>query len=62
VPSNSWVSPALGFWHDTGIDKRVPALGNVEAARKLLKDAGFVVINGRLHYPPGVKETTPVFQ
>jgi peptide/nickel transport system substrate-binding protein len=62
VPANSWVSPALAFWHDTGIEKRVPALGNVEAARKILKDAGFVVVNGQLHYPAGVKETTPVFQ
>ncbi len=27
VPANSWVSPALAFWHDDGIEKRVPALG-----------------------------------
>jgi peptide/nickel transport system substrate-binding protein len=61
VPSNSWVSPALAFWHDTGIEKRVPG-GNVEAAKKILKDAGFVLVNGRLHYPAGVKETTAVSQ
>ena len=61
VPSNSWVSPALTFWHDQGIEKRVPG-GNVEAAKKILKDAGFVLVNGRLHYPAGVKETTAPFQ
>jgi peptide/nickel transport system substrate-binding protein len=62
VPSNSWVSPALAFWHDEGIEKRVPGLGNVEAARKILKDAGFVLVGGKLHYPAGVKETTVAFQ
>jgi peptide/nickel transport system substrate-binding protein len=61
VPSNSWVSPALTFWHDQGIEKRVPG-GTVEAAKKILKDAGFVLVNGRLHYPAGVKETTAPFQ
>ncbi len=62
VPANSWISPALAFWAEPGIDKKVPGLGNVEAARKMLKDAGYVVINGELHYPAGVKETTPVYQ
>lgn len=61
VPSNSWISPALAFWHDTGIEKRVPG-GNVAAAKQILKDAGYVLVNGRLHYPAGVKETTPAFQ
>ena len=61
VPANSWVSPALAFWHDKGIEKRVPG-GSVEAAKKILKDAGYVLVNGRLHYPVGVKETTPAFQ
>ena len=36
--------------------------GNVEGAKKILKDAGFVLVNGRLHYPAGVKETTPAYQ
>ena len=61
VPANSWISPALAFWHDTGIEKRVPG-GNVAAAKQILKDAGYVLVNGRLHYPAGVKETTPAFQ
>ncbi|HEY0419161.1 MAG TPA: ABC transporter substrate-binding protein, partial [Acetobacteraceae bacterium] len=61
VASNSWVSPALAFWHAEGIEKRVPG-GSVEAARAMLKEAGFVLVGGRLHYPAGVKETTPAFQ
>ena len=62
VPANSWISPALAFWAQPGIDKAVPALGNVEAARKILTDAGYTIINGELHDPPGVKETTAVYQ
>jgi peptide/nickel transport system substrate-binding protein len=61
VPANSWVSPALKFWAAPDIDKRMPGT-NLEGARKLLKDAGFVLVNGRLHYPAGVKETTTAFQ
>ena len=61
VPSNSWISPALAFWAAPGIDKRVPG-GTVAAAKQMLKDAGYVVVNGKLHYPAGVKETTGVFQ
>ena len=36
--------------------------GTIEAAKKMLHDAGYVVEGGKLHYPPGVKETTQVFQ
>ena len=61
VPSNSWISPALAFWADPGIDKRVPG-GNLAAAKKILKDAGYVLVNGKLHYPAGVKETTGAYQ
>jgi peptide/nickel transport system substrate-binding protein len=61
VPSNSWISPALAFWAAPGIDKRVPG-GTVEAAKKMLKDAGYVLVDGKLHYPAGVKETTAAFQ
>ena len=61
VPANSWISPALAFWAAPGIDKRVPG-GNLEAAKKMLKDAGYVLEGNELHYPAGVKETTPVYQ
>lgn len=61
VPSNSWVSPALAFWAAPGIAKRVPG-GNLAAAKQMLKDAGYVLVNGKLHYPAGVKETTAAYQ
>ena len=60
-PSNSWVSPALEAWASKDIVKRVPASLDLAAAQKLLKDAGFVLVGGKLHYPTGVKETTAPF-
>jgi peptide/nickel transport system substrate-binding protein len=62
VPANSWVSPALPFWHDKGIEDRIPGGGTVEGAQKVLKDAGYVLVDGKLHYPAGVKEATAPFQ
>jgi len=59
-PSNSWVSPALEAWAAKGIVGKVPG-GNLAAAQKFLKDAGFVLVGGKLHYPAGVKETTTPF-
>lgn len=54
VPSNSVVSPALAFWHneettamDVGIDQ----------AKAMLEEAGYRLVDGRLHYPEGVSET-----
>lgn len=61
VPSNSWISPALQVWAVPGIDKQVPG-GTLDAAQRMLKEAGYALVNGRLHYPAGVKETTPAFQ
>ena len=59
-PANSWISPALGVWHDKGIVDRVPG-GSLAAAQKILKDAGFVLVGNVLHYPQGQKETTEPF-
>jgi peptide/nickel transport system substrate-binding protein len=59
-PANSWISPALGVWHDKSIVDRVPG-GNPAAAQKILKDAGFVLVGDVLHYPKGQKETTEPF-
>jgi len=61
VPANSLVSPALRVWHDEGIESRVPG-GNLDGAKRLLQEAGYRVVNGRLHYPAGVRETTPAYQ
>jgi peptide/nickel transport system substrate-binding protein len=59
-PANSWISPALGVWHDKGIVDRVPG-GNLAMAQQILKDAGFVLVGNVLHYPKGEKETTEPF-
>jgi peptide/nickel transport system substrate-binding protein len=61
VPANSWISPALGAWHDKGIEDRVPG-GNLAAAQAILAKAGYVVVDGKLHYPSGVKETTALYK
>jgi len=54
VPANSIISPALKFWSKPGIDDLKV---DMFAAKKLLEDAGYVLVGGKLHYPGGVKET-----
>ena len=61
VPANSWISPALAFWAAPNIVGQLPG-GSIEASKKMLKDAGYVLVDGKLHYPAGVKETTAAFQ
>ena len=61
VPANSWVSPALKQWAVPDILEQLPGK-NLEGAKKLLKDAGYVLVDGKLHYPAGVKETIAVYQ
>ena len=58
-PSNSHVSPALPFWHREGIVGLLPT--GIEAAQRILQEAGYRVVNGRLHYPPGVREQLQAF-
>lgn len=55
VPSNSVVSPALGFWHNEATVEGMEA--GIELAQQMLADAGYEVVDGRLHYPEGVSET-----
>lgn len=55
APANSFVSSALPFWNKPGIDEVKP---DMTAAKKLLEEAGYVLVRGKLHYPEGVKETT----
>jgi peptide/nickel transport system substrate-binding protein len=63
VPANSHISPALVAWHDDGIEKKVPGGdGNIDGAKKILKDAGYVLVDGKLHYPAGVKESLKPYQ
>jgi peptide/nickel transport system substrate-binding protein len=54
VPANSFISPALKFWSKPGIDN---VKFDVAAAKKILSDAGYVLVGNTLHYPVGVKET-----
>lgn len=53
-PSNSVVSPALGFWYDAAVIQGM-ATGQ-EVAKKILEDAGYTVDGGKLHYPGDKKE------
>jgi peptide/nickel transport system substrate-binding protein len=54
VPANSIISPALKYWSKPGIDNLKV---DMEAAKAALKEAGYVLVDGKLHYPDGVKET-----
>ena len=56
-PANSWISPALGVWHDKGIVDRVPG-GNVAGGAEDPEGRRLRLVDGKLHYPTGVKETT----
>ncbi|MFC0407161.1 ABC transporter substrate-binding protein [Roseomonas elaeocarpi] len=55
APANSFVSPALQYWAKPGIDDLKP---NLAESKKLLEEAGYVLVGGKLHYPAGVKEST----
>jgi peptide/nickel transport system substrate-binding protein len=52
VPAGSVVAPSLTFWH-----KPEPMKASLDEAKKLLKDAGYELIGGKLCYPDGKKET-----
>jgi len=54
TPANSFVSPALPYWSKPGIND---LKADMAEAKKILEDAGYVVVRGKLHYPEGVKET-----
>lgn len=54
-PSNSVVSPALGFWHDAAVVQGLET--GQDVAKKILEDAGYKLDDGRLTYPGDTKET-----
>lgn len=54
VAANSQISSALKFWHDTSVD--APKAG-LAVAKEMLEKAGYKVVDGKLHYPAGVKES-----
>ena len=53
IPANSHVSPALAYWHDPQVDNLKTGLAE---ARKILADAGYRLVGGKLHYPKGKAE------
>ena len=55
VPSNSVVSPALGYWHASDVVDGFEA--GTDVATAILKEAGYGGIGDKLTYPDGVKET-----
>jgi peptide/nickel transport system substrate-binding protein len=54
VAANSPVSPALKLWHDGSVDELDTG---VPLAREILEKAGYRLVGGKLHYPPGKRET-----
>lgn len=54
VKANSHVSPALAFWHKDGIEEGLET--GMDRAKAILAEAGYEVVDGKLHYPEGGKE------
>jgi peptide/nickel transport system substrate-binding protein len=54
VAAGSCVSTALPFWH---ANDSLLSGGDLNAAKKILEDAGYTLDNGALRYPAGKKET-----
>jgi peptide/nickel transport system substrate-binding protein len=54
VPANSVISPVIAFWHNPAVDKFDTGL---DKAKTILKDAGYTIVGGKLHYPDGKTET-----
>lgn len=53
-PSNSVVSPALGFWHDASVVENFES--GLDRAKQILAEAGYTLEGDRLHYPGDQKE------
>jgi peptide/nickel transport system substrate-binding protein len=54
APANSFISPALKYWSKPGIDS---TKFDIAGAKQALAEAGYVLVDGKLHYPAGEKET-----
>ena len=54
VKTNSIVSTVLDYWHNSKVDENSDDLAQ---AKKILADAGYVLVDGKLHYPDGVKDS-----
>ena len=49
----NFVSPVLTFWHDPAVDNLKTG---VAEAKKILQEAGYRVVGGKLYYPAGKQE------
>ena len=54
VPANSVIAPVMTFWHNPAVNDFPTGLDKAQA---ILKDAGYTIEGGRLHYPDGKTET-----
>ena len=54
VPANSVIAPVMTFWHNPAVNEFPTGLDKAQA---ILKDAGYTIEGGRLHYPDGKTET-----
>ncbi len=54
VPTNSIVSTVLDYWHNAEVDEDSYDL---DKAKQILADAGYVLVDGKLHYPDGVTDS-----
>jgi peptide/nickel transport system substrate-binding protein len=57
VPANSHVSAALTAWHLPEAHR-----ASLQEARRMLEEAGYRLVNGRLHYPAGRQEALQPLQ
>ncbi|MBB94815.1 MAG: twin-arginine translocation pathway signal protein [Rhodobacteraceae bacterium] len=51
--ANSHVSIALPYWHAEGTDNMETGM---DLAKEILTEAGYSIVDGKLHYPDGVTE------
>jgi peptide/nickel transport system substrate-binding protein len=54
IPANSHVSPVLNYWHDPAVDDLKTGIA---LSKKILQDAGYRLVGGKLYYPAGKHET-----
>lgn len=54
TPANSVIAPVLTFWHDPAVDQMATG---IDVAKKILEDAGYAIVDGKLHYPDGKTDT-----
>ena len=62
VPANSLDLAGAEVLARSTASRRRSRRRHYRGAKKMLKDAGYVLVDGKLHYPAGVKESTPAYE